>query len=300
VLGPAGELVELNAALEAGDPSVASIPDFFGVVPGALPPAPQTVVRETHYYGTVTIDHRAHLARRAKCFQCHGPGPVRKIEFTPKIAHERCIGCHQAQAKGPDKCKGCHVKPEPPPEELAAAAQAAAAAAEPPPPPQPNAENVAAALASFDAAPTADRRPDPFAKRLELGLAAGGDGVGLSVRFVSTQSYFVLAESLESMRSGSTARTMLLFTGGVCRPFTRDIMIETTAVAGLDVFDRPVTAAFPALGLRTSAQFRQPAPFLQHLSASLTWTADLTRHAFGQDVGGYALFMTIATGFRVP
>src|SRR5690242_20384849 len=51
----------------------------------ALPPPPEVVVRQTRYYGTVTIDHRAHLARRSPCVGCHGPGPVTKLEFTPKI-----------------------------------------------------------------------------------------------------------------------------------------------------------------------------------------------------------------------
>jgi hypothetical protein len=299
-IGPSVELLELATALGADDPRMASMPgeDLVHVVPGALPPPPTVVVRETRYYGTITIDHAAHLARRARCFQCHGPGPVRKIEFTPKIAHERCIGCHQQVAKGPDKCQGCHVKPAPPPEQVAAAA-AAAAPPEPPPTPQPNAENVAAALAAFDKPLPLERRPDPFARRLEVGVAAGA-GIGLSVRFVSTQDWLVLSESLEGQRNTTESRTLLLFGGGVCRPFNRDIMIETAAVAGFDVFDRPVTALFPMVGLRTSAQFRQPAPFLQHLTASLTWGVDLTRRAFGQEVGGYAIYGSIATGFRMP
>jgi hypothetical protein len=75
----------------------------------ALPQAPEVVARKTRYYGTVTIDHRAHLERRASCRSCHGPGPVSRIEFTPKLAHERCVGCHSEEHRGPRDCKGCHA-----------------------------------------------------------------------------------------------------------------------------------------------------------------------------------------------
>src|SRR5512133_2102318 len=74
----------------------------------ALPPAPQLVVLQTSYYGTITLDHPAHLARRISCKKCHGPGPVRKIEFTPRVAHERCVDCHRVAARGPTQCHGCH------------------------------------------------------------------------------------------------------------------------------------------------------------------------------------------------
>lgn len=300
VVGPTSELVELQAFLAENDPLLAGVPELGAMALGALPPAPTTVVRETRYYGTVTIDHRAHLARRARCPSCHGPGPVRKIEFTPKIAHERCIGCHQRLAAGPEKCQGCHVRP-PPPAQLAAAPAAAAPAAPaaPPKPPEPNPENVAGALAAFDAPRPLHRMPDPFTRRVEVGFTAG-TGVGAAVRFVSTQDWFVLSESVELLRSGSWARSMLLFTGGACRPWNRDVMIETSAVAGLDVLDRPVTAAFPAVGARAAVQFRQPARFLGHVTASVTWTADLSRRAFGREVGGHTVYGSVAMGLKVP
>src|SRR5512134_861710 len=89
----------------------------------ALPPPPETVVFETKMYGTVTLDHRAHLARRVACRSCHGEGPVRKLagSFGPKVAHDRCRGCHLEISRGPTDCRGCHVKPPPPPVEVAAA-----------------------------------------------------------------------------------------------------------------------------------------------------------------------------------
>ena len=86
---------------------------------GTLAPAPEKVVRVTRSFGTVTIDHRAHLARKAHCADCHGKGPVTKIEFTPRLAHDRCIGCHREQKRGPMSCRECHeVKPPPLPSTL--------------------------------------------------------------------------------------------------------------------------------------------------------------------------------------
>ena len=77
----------------------------------ALPPAPQVVTLQTGYYGTMSIDHRAPLARKISCKMCHGPGQVGKIAFTPRIAHDRCVECHRVEARGPTACNGCHVKP---------------------------------------------------------------------------------------------------------------------------------------------------------------------------------------------
>ena len=105
VLAPSGVLYELHAAVDPQDPALAAIPgaDLMNVLPSAMPTPPKTVVRHT-YFGDVTIDHEAHLARHARCVQCHGSGPIRKIKrFTPKVAHERCVGCHQQANKGPEK-----------------------------------------------------------------------------------------------------------------------------------------------------------------------------------------------------
>jgi hypothetical protein len=105
------------AALDASDDGqrVAMLGAGTRLVPGlaeqALPPAPQQISLKTRTFGTVTVDHPAHLARRAHCVDCHGEGPIQKIEFTPKLAHERCRGCHKEQQAGPLTCRGCHVLP---------------------------------------------------------------------------------------------------------------------------------------------------------------------------------------------
>lgn len=292
-----GEVVAQAAAPAQGDELAAgAIPgDLTDAVLGALPPPPNIVVRETKYFGAITIDHRAHLGRRIACRRCHGTGQVSKIEFTPKLAHERCLGCHKEVAKGPEKCQGCHVKPPPPVEEVAAAGRAA----EPQGPPPPNPANVAAALAAFDT-PTSPPAPvELFQRHIEVGLAAG-TGMGLSVRLASHQDFWVVTESVEELRAQRDARTLALVGGGLCRALNPGTLLELSAVGGFDVFDRPVVAVFPALGLRTALEWRQPVPFLQHVTASITGVADLSRRAFGREVGGFAVYGTVATGFRIP
>jgi hypothetical protein len=84
----------------------------------ALPRPPDKVVRTTRYFGVVVVDHRAHLARRSPCRSCHGEGAVGKLVLPPRIAHERCLGCHWEKARGPTHCHECHLDPaslQPPP-----------------------------------------------------------------------------------------------------------------------------------------------------------------------------------------
>jgi hypothetical protein len=110
------------------DTRVAALPIPLDVFVSALPPPPQVVILDPGYYGSVTVNHAAHLARRAACKSCHGPGPVQKLgRLSAADAHGRCRGCHEEIARGPTDCRGCHmVPPEPSP-----ASTALAAAAEP-------------------------------------------------------------------------------------------------------------------------------------------------------------------------
>jgi hypothetical protein len=120
----------MSAAGDPGRLELASLhtPTLSGLVEQALPPPPTTVVLKTNYYGTVTLDHAAHLARKIHCKDCHGPGKVSQIEFTPRLAHDRCRSCHVERKQGPTDCRGCHELP---------ATQAAREVAKPPSGPAP-------------------------------------------------------------------------------------------------------------------------------------------------------------------
>jgi hypothetical protein len=75
-----------------------------------LPKPPERVVLQTKKYGTVPLDHRAHLARRAPCVTCHGTGPITKIgNFGMAAGHRICRGCHKEARSGPLGCTECHV-----------------------------------------------------------------------------------------------------------------------------------------------------------------------------------------------
>lgn len=257
----------------------------------ALAVPPWTVVRETRYYGTVTVDHRAHLKRRASCRGCHGPGPVSKIEFTPKEAHARCVGCHQEVAKGPTACQGCHVKSEPPPVRVVTAPPRPP----PPEPPKPDPANVAAALAAL-ADGAGGGAGDPFRRSLEVGLAAGR-GQGFLVRLASRQDRIVLTQSVERMSSGSEARTLALMGAGISRRHRPSVSLEAFALAGLDLVDRPGVVLRPALGARAGVEWRTGLRFARYVSASLTGVLDLTgTPAPGGEAERFSIYATLATG----
>lgn len=297
---PSGERVA--ALVVPRDALLGAIPadHFSDVLLQALPPPPTIIVRETRYYGTVTIDHRVHLARRASCKSCHGPGPVSKLVYTPKVAHARCIGCHQERAKGPTACQGCHVKTAPKPAQLVAAAPALAP---PPAPPPPNPKNVAAALAAFDA-PRAGAHgaatDEPFHRALEVGVAVGR-GQGVSVRLASHQDFVVFTQSVERMTSATGARTLGLVGAGITRSIERGVCIEGLALGGFDVIERPVVALLPAIGARAGIVWRPRFGFLHRVTASVTGVVDLsTRSTTGGEVGGVTVYGTLATGFSIP
>lgn len=289
----------LEEALGAIPPELQELQDL---ALGLLPPPPNTVVRQTRYFGTVTIDHRAHVDRHITCKACHGPKPIRKIVFTPRVAHERCIGCHQAEAKGPTKCQGCHVKSALPPV-LVAAAPAVPAA--PPKAPEPNPDNVAAALAAFDAPRTGSGGGlfgfgrEPFQRWFEVGFVAG-EGQGLSVRLASHQDHVVLTQSLERVSSTFDARTLGLFGAGLTRPLRLGVTLHAVALAGFDVVDRPLLALLPAMGVRAGVEWRPRLRFCEQVTASVSAVADLTRRRVsGRDLGGTTIYGTLGTGFSV-
>jgi hypothetical protein len=289
---------ELHAAALPTPPVLGAIPaeELEELAAAALPPPPTTVIRETRYYGTVTIDHRAHLARRASCKTCHGAGVVTKLVFTPKLAHQRCVGCHEEQARGPTRCQGCHVRPPPPPPALAEGAIAAGPRAAAPPGPNP--ANVAAALAALEA-PSADPGrflKEPFQRYLELGLAAGR-GVGPSVRLAAREGSVLVTTSVERQSSGASARTLAVLGAGRTHGRGR-VSLEAVGLAGVDVVERPQVALLPAIGGRAGVEWRFPHAPVQRVAASLTGMVDLSSGP--RSVGGVTLYATVATGFRVP
>lgn len=271
------------------------------LVEGALPDQPARVIRQTRYYGTVSFDHKAHVARRHACKACHGQGVITKVLYTPRIAHERCVGCHTTQQRGPTKCTGCHVRNEPPPVMVAVAA----ALPEVPRVPAPNPAHLAAALAALeavDAPRPGDGRlfvKDPFHRAIEVGLAAG-TGTGVTLRVASHQDRFMVTQGLDRVSSGARARTLGLLGAGIYRPVAKDVWVEGLGLVGFDAVDRPVVALFPALGLRAGVGWRPPGRFFRQVNASLTTTVDLARRAFGREIGGITFYGTIATGFGPP
>jgi hypothetical protein len=72
---------------------------------------PERVTFENSY-GTVTLDHPAHLERHISCKECHGPGIARSFKFeSVGQAHTTCRGCHEQAKRGPTACNECHVMP---------------------------------------------------------------------------------------------------------------------------------------------------------------------------------------------
>lgn len=327
---PASLTVLLAAALVAAEPqstgeqwasaSVVPLDLMLGAGPmdpleetmfGVLPPAPTVLVRQTRYYGVITVDHRAHVARRISCRSCHGSAPVGKITFTPRVAHERCLGCHQTIAKGPTKCQGCHVKSAPPPGALQVAAAApgpeATPKAEPPGPPEPNPGNVAAALAAFDApkagAGGGSSEKGAFHRSLEMGFAAGhaqGASVGGSVRLVFQQDRILLSHGYERLSSNGSARTFGLFGAGLSQPMRGRLSLQAVGLVGFDVVDRPLVVLFPSIGARAGVELRTRSRLVQKVTASVTGLVDLSSRAFDRDVGAFTVYGTLATGFALP
>ncbi len=163
-----------------------SIPPAGSVVMGALPTPPKKVVLQTKTFGTITVDHAAHLARRTACRSCHGDGPVSKISFTPRQAHETCRACHLDLKAGPTDCRGCHVKPPEPPATVALAAPdgarsaSAASAASSGGPGGSGAASAEAAATGRVAAP-ATGGPSPASPAAGIALAANDRTVGAPV-----------------------------------------------------------------------------------------------------------------------
>lgn len=265
----------------------------------AMPPPPQSVVLETNYYGKVTVDHRAHLAMRIRCSACHDPGPVTKIEFTAKIAHERCVACHRTQARGPTTCKGCHVKP-PEPTILTAKADEKPAEDEPvaakvpagPPP------GTMAALMLASPPPPAVAPPG-FHRSLEMGYTAGTAN-GLTLRLAARQERIALALGVDRLSGDGYSRMFVLAGGGVAHPIAERMELVAVGLAGVDAVDEPDAGMMPALGARVGVSWLPPGDLwlFQSVNLSITGVVDVAnRSALGRDIGGTSVYGTLAMGF---
>jgi hypothetical protein len=279
---------------------VGVLPEVLGaalaVLVTALPPPPEKVVRQTKSYGTVTFDHKAHLARRVSCRVCHVSGPITtRVKYTPRSGHDACRGCHVQVAKGPTDCKGCHTLP---PKTVVAAAAPAVVPAK-----------LTRTVATFDGPPLGPHElgrfiapPDggdpaeAYGKSVELGLATVvGERQGLiagpAVQLLARTGRTVITYSLAFMGSRDHGRTQFLVGGGRSFPLGRRVRGTAVALGGVDATHSPVST-LPALGLRGSVEWLSTRPWT--LGFSLTALTDLTRGgSHGETTGG----TTVGFGF---
>src|SRR6266542_1908352 len=285
-----------------------------------LAPAPQKVILETKSFGTVTVDHAAHLARRAACKGCHGPGPVSKIgRFEPKIAHERCVGCHKQEQRGPTSCRDCHAvpvkasdmpKPEAPPPESSDSKVALASA--------PIAPGIPPSLASAGATPTvppgpSDARGATLARLDEERLrrpawmrvvgvgysVQGGPGQALStgpaVPLSMREKEVLLVYALERGATAAGGRTLGLIGAGVTAPMVAGWNGQALLLGGFDAAESPVSFA-PTVGLRAGAEWlgRRTA-----LDLAVTFARDLGPEVdkLGQRIGGTTVSFSASIGY---
>jgi hypothetical protein len=304
--------VALLAALAAAGPDPAGEPlvaqALAPPVLAALPSPPETVVRVTQRYGTVAIDHRQHLAARASCRGCHGPGPVGKVVLGGPVAHERCVGCHRERARGPVHCAGCHAKaaapvaanPSPPPAERVAVAPALPQAVQTTPATLAAPSGGAAAgPAPREVAPAGPRRPG--VQLLEAGLAAG-PGLGFSLRVTSTEGALVRAYGFDRLDDGARPRMLGHLGLGLAHAPAARVRLVALAVGGFDAEERPRLGLVPALGARVGLSLAPPAGWLvRTVDLSVTALADVRlAGALGHHGGGGRLFATLAMGLPVP
>ncbi|MFY3745340.1 cytochrome c3 family protein [Anaeromyxobacter sp. Red801] len=304
---------------------VASVPEAAGgVVITALPPPPSTVVRTTKTYGTVTLDHAAHLARKISCKSCHGNGAVTKIEFTPRLAHDTCRSCHVQLAKGPTDCRGCHVVA--PPKEAPVVAEAApkppagavirAGEARPLMSAAPSAGGVtggvargAAAVPSLPHGAAGEVEPGPalapFVRTLEAGLSVlGGSGqdlvAGPSVRLTSHYDRALLTHSLDWVGGRDQGRVLFMVGGGAELPVHERVALQLVGIGGVDAAGSTVVL-MPALGARVGLAWRRAVPWLDTLTFSFAGVSDLVRRRddLGEREGGVMFAFSVTSGYRL-
>jgi hypothetical protein len=297
----ASSVVELGPEVLASDSlslsshaaNVASALDIPPIWLEALPPPPKTVTRQTKMYGTVTIDHVAHLQRRVACRACHGPGPVKHIVYTPRVAHDRCRGCHAEIARGPTDCRGCHVMPTP--AEALATAPAAAPVAPVAPPPPPTLSQQLAALV-----PDA---PASFHRTAELGVTTlvshGQFFHGPTVHLVGHYGDDLLTYTLSIPGGPTHGRTQFLVGGGHEFALSPRLRWSALGVAGLDATYDP-GMVLPGAGLRLGLELTGPWRAFRTLAFQVTALADLASSAeAGRSRGDVSVGFTLSAGMPI-
>jgi hypothetical protein len=256
----------------------------------ALPPPPDSVTLDASY-GAVTFSHSGHLSRRTRCVACHGQGAVTKVDFTPKVAHQRCKGCHREEKRGPLGCRDCHaVAPAPGLEAtrttLAQAGTAPAATG--------RQRGGAPGPASLQAHGAVAQRT-PFHLTLEAGAAAAGDAWGPSVRLSARQGRLVISQGVDRL-AGDTDRLVALFAAGVVQPIHRRVGVFALAAGGVDVLRKPFDAISPAIGSRVGIEFL-PSSSLGSFHLSVTGLVDVSRRRDEQwNPSRTTVFATLGTG----
>ena len=302
--GPVLQRAQPDAALAFG---AKDLP--LEILEQALAPAPKVVVLKTAYYGTITVNHAAHLARKIHCIECHGQGPVAKIAFTPKEAHARCRDCHAQAQRGPTECRGCHNMVAPgtvvtglraigAPQVSAAEARAAVEAKQ---------AVEARRYAKAGALPTeaelhAFVEPGakaPVLRTVQAGGAAGdGDRYGFSVRVASRQDWLAISHNLDRMTGPGHARTLLYSGGGYYHalPAIPSLGLLAEALGGVDTVQRPKVTFAAALGARLGVEWDPPWAPRYPITFSVAGFADVFH---GELITPACAYVTLGVGAPV-
>lgn len=279
-----------------------------------MPPVPGVLVRETRTFGNVTIDHRRHLSLRAPCARCHGDGPVTTIQFTPRVAHQRCVGCHKERQAGPTECRGCHVDREPPPafapavatSEVEAAAEPdlrpgsawAGLAAARAPSVEPAASHVPGAPLLVPPLPEAER--PPVIQALSF-AGASSPTIGFGLHVTSRRGRGYRSYGVERFEDGDSARLLALVdVGEVLHARGRWEVIGCLA-GGAHAQERPSVGLSPTIGARLRAEWAPPLDSPVHrLFFALSAVQDLPVGAIGDKSTTARVFgsvgVTVAVG----
>jgi hypothetical protein len=292
------------------------------------------VLIQTKSFGAVTLDHPAHLSRKIACKQCHGPGPVRKPEFTPKTAHEACVGCHRDHERGPTKCRECHIVPpsqNQAPIQVADAKESAAAGSARPASGAEGASKalVVASSAGPSAAPTAgkasvapvaaaapsapaslgadvtDSAPGGFVRAVGVGysgLRSSGQDFTTGVAFFLTahEERFLFVQSFERTiggLGGSGGRTLGLTGAGVTLPLRGRFNMLAVGVGGFDAAEKPTATVLPAAGLRLGVEWMGRQSCVSLWATGVTDLIRSTDSVTHDTIGGTTFSLTMTAGF---